>query len=269
MNLEKLKERINSNFGSSAFMKLFLESLQEEGIFSLSKDDLSRSLFNYYIDERFRNLFAEAMICKYRYEDKVDVEDAILNLLISGKLEYNFFNNLDINILNEDVEKDKKNFKTFVPNIKKMAHEYAVRHKIEKDSNVKLHIYAVDPNERQRYFLCAGKYGSEKHLWQLITDGSINSMTIKFPIEQSCMYPDPLERSYGITLKDAVEKEVYLNDASYTLVRGSINDEIKIAKLYTQSLDEEKLHKLSKLAEVDFANERQIEEKPYIYKKRI
>ncbi len=262
-------ENAHRIFTENDFISMFIPLLCENGITRLNETELKKKLYYYYLKEEYKELFQDIVPFQER-----GASDRMLNIE-NGLYHYKTFGGSVIwdSMHPEDLwlRKERKLDLSFyrqylteegIQKLYQMAQEFGVRYQAEFYSKKPFNIYANDPNHF--YYLCVGKYYNNEYSWQLITDGNIKKIEVEQFPQGHFYYEDPTRPNSEIQLKDATSATVEIENASYVLMQGSENENIRRLKAYTNLID---LELLDQIASIDKNKcSIMIGEKPYVKK---
>lgn len=155
------------------FIKTFLSLLHNYGVHEINSEELSKKLFYYYENSVYSEIFQN--IKRVAYAEQVEIKSAIERELLWGSgiiksfkepskllLAYEFdsvdLSRLDLSKLGCEL-------------LEKMAKEFALRYKIEKNSKFNMNIYGTTPN--RDYLIFNGDRLGNSIKWEMITDGEL------------------------------------------------------------------------------------------------
>ncbi len=203
---------------------------------------------------------------KDRYSEKVDIAEGMYTEKYFSRCIIWYSNNPDKLHLAYGDDFDTSFYEKDVnPEILKLlnsiADDLAVRSKIE---NPMLNVYGYDPNKSYSILHAKhlGIYESE-----IITDGNIKSIN-KHKFEPHIYYQDPSGKSLGRQYEEAIIRGIILDNASYAIVQGKFNNELKKIEIYSKIVELEKLKRISEFANKthDDITSLLTREKPYVRK---
>jgi hypothetical protein len=260
-NIEKF---YRSTLTENEFIRLLLPYMCKKGINKITEEELSKKLFPYYLDERYKALFVD--IAKVRYGNQVDIANGMYSeKFFSGNIMW-ISNNPDLLHLIYEHDYDTSECeKDINPEIIKLltsvADELAIRDKVETS---KLNIYGYDPNTN--YTILEAKYYGVYGL-ELITDGNIQTI-FDYTFEPHIFYPDPSGNSEARIYKEGIFKDITIENASYAIMQGTYDRQIKKIEIFTKLLELEKLKKISEIANEIHTDEESllVSGRPYVRK---
>ncbi len=265
------EQHINNSYESTLteneFVSLLLSYLRQKGIRTITEEELSKKLFPYYLNEKYRILFTD--IAKARDGDKVDIGDGMYSeKYFSDNIMWTIDNPTTLYLLYRSDYNILEYEKIFRPEIVRLldevADEFGVRNKVESS---RFNIYGYDPNKNYSIFEAKNSviYGLE-----LITDGDIQTMSDS-KIEPHILYADPSGFSEYRTYKEGILRDVTIENASYAITQGTHKGEIKKVEVFTKIVELEKLKKIREIASVIHNDEDSllINDRPYVRKKTL
>lgn len=246
MYLEMLKKR---NFTEHDFVGLLLPLLCKNGVHKINEDELIKKLYYYYDNPRFRELFVDICLSMGTFLDKkVDIHNGLYReKYVSGCIVYDSMNPSILHLhydRNMDLSKyESKLSEDGIMLMHEMAQDLAVMNKVESYSRYKMVIYNCDPNKD--YTLVRGTNGINTLSWELLTDGDIKTNPEDL---KHCFFDSPLSPNYKVQLGQNVIASAHLENASYAVMQGLCDREIKYLEVFTNSSDFEQLSKISDIA---------------------
>ncbi len=245
------------------FVSLFLSYLYKRGIRTINEQELTKKLYPYYQNEKYRLLFSD--ISKDRYDtlsDKVNIYEGIEieKWWSGGNIMWtsNNPNELHLHYGNYDPSyyEEKINNPEIIKLLNSIADDFGVRNKIE-DFN--LNVYGYNPN--QNYTILTANEGVYEE--EIITDGKIKKIS-NWKFEPHLSYNDPFGgyRRY----EDAIIKNITIKKASYAIIQGFYKNELKKIEIMTKIVELEKLKEIRKIANQihDDKSSLLVRKKPYI-----
>ena len=259
----------------TSFVVLLLGYLSRRGIKSINKEELSKKLFSYYNDEKYKILFQN--ISKDRYENKVNISEGLGIIQYFCGLVYSKLSQSNILYLNygEDynISQDEKWIldKNIIVLLNELADELSIQMSIENQifSTKKpvLIIYKFNPNTNYSIL-----YGKKSAIYEseLITDGNLSNINTS-NLQKHIAYKDPTGEFLGQSYNSGIISNVLIKDASYTIIKGKENDIIKRIEVFTKILELEKLKIIREIANKEHLDEQSLlnNNKPYVRKKII
>lgn len=246
------------------FIRLLLPYLYKKGVRTLSEDELAKKLYPYYLDKKY-NLVFNNMV-RDRYADKVDIYEGMSDeKFFSGCIEW-YSNEPNILHLVYDNNCTSSIERNVDPEILKLINEIAdnlaTRYKIESKL---LNVYGYNPN--RNYTILYGQSDFSSYESELITDGDIKSIKC-YKFDPNIFYQDPSGNSLGRQYKKAIIKNIILDNASYAIKQGKLDEKLKKIEIYSKILDLDKLKKISEFANKihDDKDSLLTNEKPYVRK---
>lgn len=256
-------------FTENDFVSILIPLLRKNGIIRLNETELKKKLYYYYLKEEYKELFQDIIPFKEK-----GASDRMLNIE-KGLYHYKIFGgnviwdsmhpedliltkerNLDLSCYKHSLTEER------IQRLYQMAQEFGVRYKVEFYSKRPFNIYADNPNHV--YYLCVGNYYDNEYSWQLITDGNIKNINIEQFPQGHFYYEDPTRPNLEIQLNNEKSATVEIEDASYVLLQGSENENIRRLKAYTNVID---LDTLAQIANIDTDKcITMIDKKPYVKK---
>ena len=226
-------------FTENDFVKLLFWLLIKNGVYQVSESDLKKKLYYYFVNPEFAEIFQD--IHKNPLKDEVDISEGLNqekyfrgNVVWSSKckdiLYLMYPMNMDLTVY------DKKLSENGLFLMQRLAYEFALRYNIESRSDTALHIYGTNPN--RCYSLFSGTcMGSETSL-ELLSDGVVqykNFLNKDLTLEKT-------------KLQDALMADVFLENASFAILREIYDGVIQSANVYTNILSEQELRKIRRFA---------------------
>ena len=252
-------------FTEYEFTKILLSYMKENGINEFLEAELCKNLIPYYKNEKYKNLFIN--ISLKRNQDELDLHNSLGWLKQWGVLAWitNYekrYITFDINSAKAIIEeKDEQE----IALIQEIARHFAIRKKVEKSVGERLNIYGINPNKY--YQLIDGEQYRDQYTRQLITDGIIEK-EFSHEINPNVFFENPVNLGESsITFEKQTNRTVSIKDATFVIEQGLLNEEVEIARLNTEILEEDVLMKLASHAYNDFSvnGKTLTEEKPHVY----
>lgn len=242
----------DKKFTEYDFVSTLLPLLFQNGVYQIDERELEEKLFYYYKNPNFRELFQDICIenlpshksvCLYDgfYREKYFGNGIRFDQLHSDILTLAYPENTSLSLQEQALSEDGK------LKMKQMAHELAIRYKIEQNSKLKLRIFGVNPN--CHYQLVHGKHHSSLLSFELITDGDI--LTINHQDTRGIehyYYESPVSPNEAVQLEDNKAIYVSLKNATYAIMQGLCDGKIRYCNVNTQILDEKKLKEIANFA---------------------
>lgn len=239
-------------FTENDFISMFIPLLRKNGIIRIDENELKKKLYCYYLKKEYKELFQD--IVPHRddliTDRMLNIDNGMLHfknfsgmvvwdMMMSDKLFLAQYYDFDFSIYEKYLTKDG------VQKINQMAQEFGIRKKIEENCRKPLNFYANNPNGV--YHLSAGNNYKDEVSWELVTDGNIKEMEINENPSQYIQYDSPIRANTLISLTNSILSKVKIEDASYVLMQGIENDNIKRLKAYTNLIDSNKLRQIGEI----------------------
>lgn len=249
-------------------ISLLLPKLQERGIRKITEEELSRDLYYYSQQPKFKDLFID--ISKKKTEDGLDIYNAMFmekyiactiqwSDMKPTKLSLSYPNDLNLHSMEQLLTNEGLLL------VNTIADELSVKYKIQSISKNKMSIYNVDPNCDYTLIYGNNRLG-RKIGWELLTDGDIKTLEPLANKSYSC--ERPIDIGNRTTLTDITAKRVSIEDASYAVMQGSENDMLKGVMVYTNLTDLNSLEQISRIANIEYheTGNLLLEDAPYVRK---
>ena len=262
----------NKNFTEQDFVSFLLPLLCKNGAHKINEDELIKKLYYYYANPRFRELFTDICPSRGTLDKEVDIHNGLYReKYFSGCIIWDSMNS-NVLHLHYDRNIDLSKYESMLSEngimlMHEMAQDLATRNKTESYSRHKMVIYGCDPNKE--YTLVRGQHGTNTLSWELLTDGNIKTITYPNPEElKHCFFDSPLSPNYKVQLGQNVITSACLENASYAVMQGLCDREIKYLEVFTNLSDFEQLSKISDIANAVHTEEDNLltEEEPYVRK---
>lgn len=246
---KKLLNNSSEMLFANDFVGLLLPMLYQNGVYEINETELSKKLFYYYNDPMLNELFLDMQ--PVRGEKILDIHEAMYNeKFFSGKIWWTSNNPKHLHLNYEDADTtyhERRLTKYGIQAIQTIAKELANVQEIESKSKHRIHIYKNDPN--QNYILVHGScYHTILHN-KLITDGNIKKINYFDKSKYENVYwQNPTDPEGLIVLRNNNARQVYLENANYTVIQGLKNEVLTDIQIYTNLMDKKTLQKISDIA---------------------
>ncbi|MBE6160051.1 MAG: hypothetical protein E7157_03270 [Lactobacillales bacterium] len=212
------------------FVYSLISILKKKGINEINVDELKYSLNYFSLFDKYQYLFSNI-------NPLFELENIIDALYIAGYI-FRFNSNKNIIYLIKDKENENDLNNEFNLIVNQLADEVILLMNSKKQID---DIEVINPNMKN-YQIISGLYGDEIIKWDLITDGDIN---IIYDINHKGYFHDFRNKNVILILNEVFAKKIILENATFAIKQGRIDDVIFKNILYAECLNEEKFNKIS------------------------
>ena len=267
-----------AEFSEYEFVELLFCLLVKNGVSYIDVNDLKKKLYFYYKNHYYREIFQNIFLSKGSFSGEVNINEGLnYELYRKNVLLYSNENKLflaypmsrvDWELFYYEKELGEEYFKL----MNQMALELVLRYNIESKSAKKLLIYGAAP--RAIYTLVQGKHFFEGDIvgLELISDGIVKSKRF---LDQktfgNCFFDSPYFLDEKMQIQDPLMADVFVENASYAILRGMANQEVQHARVWTNILDENKLRQICEIANTSYYSSENLAMKgePFVRKIRL
>lgn len=233
------------------FVSMFFPLLYKNGIRKLSKSELEKKLYYYSLMKEYEDLFQNLSLCP-----GFQVGDPMISLQ-NGILDFQKrFLGEDAGTSEDEIVLSSNSFfdmSSYIPYIsgdtmqkmQDIARDFGLQYKIECNSPHLFSIYFKNPNDR--YDLCDGTWYNDDYCWQLITDGDVKNIRVDEMSNQFFYYESPILPDVELQLHNVTSAAVQIQNATYAVMQGTVNDNVQREKVYTQYLDFQTLKQIQNI----------------------
>lgn len=264
---EEIKMQQEKTLKEESFVKLFLTLLCKNGIFKITEDEVSKKLYCYRKKKEYKELFQDITSST----DFVNITEGIRNevyfannILVTNTTPPGLILLYDAAIETESLKEEFKIGDNTLSLMEKMASEIAMMKKVERHSKALMNIFNNNPNKE--YTLTSGKYHSKVLTWDLITDGVVQEIRpLNLKVHENWFSKEPGSKiSNCVKLIKLQGKSVTIENASYAVLQGKVNEKVKEIELHTEQMDMNYLKSIREIAQQVYNEENEQFEKPTV-----
>ncbi len=220
-------------------------------------------------------IFQDICLSRSSFSHEVNIDDGLYRKkYFGGNVLWNSNNSnklflmypLDINTAIYEKKLGCENFGL----MNQMVFELVLRNYIESKSWKKLLIYGSNP--LSKYTLLQGEAYENQVGLELISDGIVKSKRF---LDQNtfgnCFFDSPYSLDEKMQIQDSLMADVFVENASYAILRGMANQEVQHARVWTNILDENKLRQICEIANTSYNSSENLAMKgePFVRKIRL
>lgn len=249
-----MSEKHLEKYNDVDFLKMLFREFKNKGISEINRPNLEKDLYYYKKNPKYMPLFQNIGT----RGKMIPLLDAF-NVLEKRKEIVALSYALDDYAITDNVYGPLGEFdqvETLLL-IKELVKEYLLRKRVIETAHGNIRICGINPNDS--YVLIEGYHGDKYITWNLVTDGKITEKAKKEIGHYPLIWSNPEEVKDGITIRNGSYEEVQVENASFTILNGKVNDEVKGSLLYSESLNEQELKK-----QANYASLSKIPKKSYV-----
>lgn len=231
-----MSEKYLNEFKDIDFLTMLFREFRNKGIIEFNKRELENNLYYYKKNPKYVLLFQNVK----EKGERVLLGSAIEILeKIGGLVQLSY--NKDYGITDMVFPLKTCDELEALLLVKELVKEYELRKRVIETTHGNIKLYGVNPNAF--YVLVNGYHGDKYIEWNLITDGKVTEKFSKEIEGTPLFWANPENEKTEIGIANGKYAEVEVQNASFAIANGKVNDEVKVSLFSSKSLKEKELRK--------------------------